>query len=431
MNGKAIGLALILMLGLLAPAMAKENPLVFKGVVGEDIPYQKSIEAVAISNGTIYAACDYRMTAGKELIGVYYLGLMAAYSTNGSRLWVNSSGYVVKIQPLDRGVLAGGLGGFVFLDGEGHIKANFPTPNKLYDFVMENGYVYGVDGDIWHTNGTFSSSGEVFRAKLLDNGSLSLEDGWRVRLPSMPGRVRLGDVVYVGSGLPSGYSAHYHFGALYGVSYDGKLLWNISTGWWVRDLEVWGGKAIAGTGFNNTKGYILMVDGNGHVMWNESTFFVEDLLVVGDTLYASGFDGRNGKVTAYDLNERKLLWSEDFPYRVKTLAYGDGKLIVGIGKFESRREGNVTKVYSEGGLYVLNPENGKVLWKDLNVGYVRSTAVQGNLVVAGTGSSYFYVLDLSKIRGSKGICGPAFMIFLSVLAGFAVRGGSHGGRAGR
>ncbi|EEB74373.2 PQQ-binding-like beta-propeller repeat protein [Thermococcus sp. AM4] len=431
MKGKALGLALMLLLGFLAPVMAEENPLLFKGTVGENIPYQKSIEAVAISNGTIYAACDYRMTAGKELIGIYYLGLMAAYSSNGSRLWVNDSGYVIKIRPLRNGVLAGGLGGFVFFDKNGRIKANFPTPNKLYDFVMRDGYVYGVDGDIWYTNGTFSSSGEVFKARLLDNGSLSLKGGWRVKLPTMPGRIRVGDVVYVGSGLPSGYSAHYQFGALYGVSYDGRLLWNISTGWWVRDLEVWDGMAIAGTGFNNTRGYLLMVDGEGHVLWNESTFFVEDLLVVGDTLYVSGFDGRNGKVAAYDLKERKLLWSEDFPYRAKTLAYGDGKLVVGIGRFESRKEGNVTKIYSEGGLYVLNPENGKVLWKDLNVGYVRSLAIDGSLVVAGTGSSYFYVLDLSKIGKSKGICGPAFIVFLSVLAAFAVRGGSHGGRAGR
>ena len=432
MRLQAIALAAIIVLSMsFGPVLAGEGPVLFKGSVGEDIQYQKSIEAVAISNGTVYASCDYRMVVGDELLSIYYLGVMAAYSTNGSRLWVNDSGYVVKIQPLDNGILVGGLGGFVFFDKEGHVRANFPTLNKLYDFAMRNGYVYGIDGDVWYSNGTFSSSGEVFKAKLLENGSVSTEDGWKLGLPTMPGRVRLGDIIYVGSGFPSGYSAKYQFGAIYGVSYDGELLWNVSTGWWVRDLELWKGNAIAGTGFNNTKGYILMVDKDGRVLWNESTFFVEDLLVVNDTLYVSGFDGEKGKVAAYDLNDKKLLWSRDFPYRAKPLAYGSGKLVVGTGKFESRKEGNVTKVYSEGGLYVLDPSDGEVLWEDQGMGYVRSLAVQGSLVAAGTGSSYFYVLDLSKIGESSGICGPAFLVFLTLLVAAVVRGGLHGGRAGR
>ena len=419
-------LVLTVSLGFSVPStFAVKDPILFRGTVGEEIQYQKSIEAVSVSNGTVYAACDYRMVTGKELIGVYYLGLMGAYSTNGTRLWVNDSGYVVKIWPLKNGVLAGGLGGFVFLDNRGHIEATSPVSSKLYDFVLHDGYIYGVDGDIWYHNGTFSSSGEVFKARLLKNGSVEVKDeGWRLKLPSMPSRIRLGKVIYVGSGLPSGYSGNYQFGAVYGVSYGGRLLWNVSIGQWVRDLEVWRGNAIVGTGVNNTGGNILMIDEKGQILWNESTFFVEDLLVKGNTLYVSGIEGKEGKVAAYDLENKKLLWSLTLPYRAKVLAYGDGKLAVGIGKFESKEEGNVTRIYSEGGLYILNPDNGKILWEDSTMGYVRSLAVDGNLLVAGTGSSYFYVIDLKKVGESKGVCGPAAFLPLILLPlVFAVRGG--------
>ncbi|ASJ02575.1 quinoprotein dehydrogenase [Thermococcus profundus] len=424
----AFTLLAVLFLLLGTSVQAEMYPVVFQGSVGEDIPYQKTIEAVAFGNGTVYAACDYRMQAGKELIGIYYLGLMGAYSTNGSKLWVNGSGYVVKIQPVGDGVLAGSLGGFVFFDKDGHIVANAPTINKLYDFVVGDGYVYGVDGDVWYSNGTYSSSGEVFKAKLYENGSVALyKTGWVLNLTSMPSRVRLGDVVYVGSGMPSGYSTGYRFGAVYGVSYDGKLLWTIRTGDWVRDLEVWDGKAVAGVGSNDGRGRILLVDESGKVLWNESAFSIDDLLVSGNTLYASGIDedGR-GRVAAYDLGKKKKLWEITLPYRAKVLAYGDGKLAVGIGKFESRKEGNVTKVYSEGGLYVLDPKNGKTLWKSTDFGYVRSLAVSGNLLAAGTASSYFYVVDLDKIRSSSGICGPGIFLLTILLSMAVVKGGGGG-----
>lgn len=427
---RKVGMLAVVMLVLsvvLSSIYAGTDPVVFRGSIGEDVKYQKSIEAIAFGNGTVYAACDYRMVAGKELIGVYYLGLMGAYSTNGSKLWVNDSGYVVKIAPLENGVLAGTLAGFVFFDGDGHIKATSPVRNKLYDFLIRDGYVYGVDGDIWYSNGNFSSSGEVFKARLYDNGSVGVygSDGWALNLTSMPSRIRFGDgVIYVGSGMPSGYSAGYQFGAVYGVSEDGKLLWKVDTGWWVRDLEVWNGKAIAGTGFNNSDGYILMIDRDGKVLWNESTFFVEDLLVEGNTLYASGVDEEGGRVAAYDLKERKKLWDVRLPYRAKILAYGSDKLAVGVGKFETRKDGNVTKVYSEGGLYVLDPKSGKTLWKDMELGYVRSLAVSGNLLAVGTGSSYFYVVDLGKVEASSGICGPGiFMIFALILVAFVAGGG--------
>ncbi|MDV3103424.1 outer membrane protein assembly factor BamB family protein [Thermococcus waiotapuensis] len=166
-----------------------------------------------------------------------------------------------------------------------------------------------------------------------------------------------------------------------------------------------------------------MVDGDGKVLWNESAFFVEDLLVNGDTLYVSGADENGGRVAAYDLREKKELWNVRFPYRAKVLAYGADKLAVGAGKFETREEGNVTRIYSEGGLYLLNPKNGKVLWKDTSMGYVRSLAVSGNLLAAGTGSSYFYVLDLGRVNESPSICGPGIFLLLALVFTMTRRGG--------
>lgn len=103
--GKVKGVsALLLIIAMLTlPAVSNsENPVLWKGSVCSDVQYQKSIEAVAIANTTVYAACSYRQVANSSgLIGVYYLGTLYAYSLNGSKLWENASGYVVKLHPID------------------------------------------------------------------------------------------------------------------------------------------------------------------------------------------------------------------------------------------------------------------------------------------------------------------------------------------
>jgi len=410
-----VGVILFIMASLLAtPALSKENPLVFRGSLCPGVAYQKSMEAVAVAGDRVYASCDYRMVMRGELISVYYLGDTAAYSKNGSKLWENASGYVVKLLPIQGNLIAGTLGGFVVLNSSGSIVETVPTKNKLYDFVLSNGTVYGVDGDIWVENDSFSSSGEVFALRW--NGSLENSSLWSLRLPSMPDRIRLGRVIYVGSGMPSGYSSSYTFGSLYGVSYNGSLLWKIDLGQWVRDVEIWRGMAIVGTGYGKGSGRIILVDPKGHVLWNLSSYFVEDLLVSGDRLFVSGLSDGKGVVTAYDLSSRKLLWRLELPYRAKVMAMSKEGLLVGTGKFESKHEGNVTKVYSEGSLYLINPGKGKILWEDDRTGYVRSIAVKGSMAVVGTGSQYFYVYDLSKV-GSTGerICGPALLLLLVLL----------------
>ncbi len=111
---KGISVLLLALAVLFLPAVSSsENPVLWKGSVCSDIQYQKSIEAVAITNTTVYAACSYRqITNSSGVIGVYYLGTLYAYSLTGSKLWENASGYVVKLYPIDGGdVLAGSLGG--------------------------------------------------------------------------------------------------------------------------------------------------------------------------------------------------------------------------------------------------------------------------------------------------------------------------------
>ncbi|WP_456365485.1 outer membrane protein assembly factor BamB family protein [Thermococcus sp.] len=410
-----VGVVLLMMVSLLAtPVLSKGNPLIFRGSLCSGVSYQKSVEAVAVAKDRVYASCDYRMVVKGELISVYYLGDTAAYSKNGSKLWENASGYVVKLLPLQNNLIAGTLGGFVVFNSSGSIVETVPTKNKLYDFVISNGTVYGVDGDVWVENGSFSSSGEVFALRW--DGKLENSSLWSLRLPSMPDRIRLGRVIYVGSGMPSGYSSGYTFGSLYGVSYDGSLLWRINLGEWVRDVEVWRGMAVVGTGYGKDSGRILLVDSRGNVLWNLSTYFVEDLLVSGDRLFVSGLSNGKGVVTAYDLPSRKLLWRLELPYRAKVMAMSKEGLLVGTGKFESKHEGNVTKVYSEGSLYLINPGKGKILWEDDGTGYVRSMAVKGSMAVVGTGSQYFYVYDLSKVGSTgKRICGPALLLLLVLL----------------
>jgi hypothetical protein len=398
-----------------APAVisAGDGPLLFKGSLCEDVQYQKSIEAVSIGSGRVYAACDYRMVIKGELVSVYYLGSLAAYSLNGSRLWINASGYVVKIVPHGNITIAGSLGGIVLFTESGKIIGNYPTSYKLYDFEMRGNDIYAATGDVWFRENSSYSEGMIVKLTVLSNSSIRRD--WAVNVSMMTSRIRLGPIIYAGAGLPSGYSGRYSFGGIFGISYDGKLLWNISTGEWVRDMELWDGNLIAGTGINGDYGHILLIDKSGRVLWNESTFFVEDLLVQGDRLYVSGVSNGKGRVAVYDLKKRKKLWEVELPYRAKTLAYPDGILAVGIGKFESKREENLTRVYSEGGLYLLDPKNGKVVWKDTSTGYVRSLAVNGTVLVAGTGSSDFYVYDVSRVKEKKKICGPGVILLAGII----------------
>ncbi len=426
----------IILMGLVYPVFqmgnvgAEKSPVLFRGSLCDGVQYQKSIEAVAIKNGTVYAACDYRMVAGKELIGVYYLGEMGAYSMNGSKLWSNGSGYVVKIFPLGKTVIDGSLGGFVIFNGSGKIIETVPTLNKLYDFAVNGSRVYAVDGDVWVSNGSFTTTGHLYIGRILPNGTMELNGTGTLTLnfSSLLDRVALGPVVYVGSGMPPGYAFSRQFGGVSGVSYDGRILWNVSTGEWVRDVVVWNEKAVAGTDDNSGNGNIIIIDKNGNVLKNVSTFAVQDMAVEGDILYVAGVSGDGkGRVAAYELKNMKKLWEVEMPYRAKVIALAGGKLAVGVGEFKSEKEGNTTKVYSEGGLYILNPSSGKVEWKDLTMGYVRSLATEGNILVAGTGSQYFYVLDVSKTGSRSGICGPALLVLLVVLIGGLVRGGGRFG----
>ncbi len=67
--GKVKGVsALLLIIAMLTlPAVSSsENPVLWKGSVCSDVQYQKSIEAVAITNTTIYAACSYRQVANSS-----------------------------------------------------------------------------------------------------------------------------------------------------------------------------------------------------------------------------------------------------------------------------------------------------------------------------------------------------------------------------
>jgi len=426
----------IILIGLVYPMFqmgsvgAEKSPVLFRGSLCNGIQYQKSIEAVSIKNGTVYAACDYRIVTGKELVGIYYLGEMGAYSMNGSRLWSNDSGYVVKILPLGKNVIDGSLGGFVIFNGSGKIIDTVPTLNKLYDFAINGSRVYAVDGDVWVSNGSFSMTGHLYIGRILPNGTLELNGTGTMMLnfSSLLDRVALGPVIYVGSGMPPGYAFSRQFGGVFGVSYDGRILWNVSTGEWVRDVVVWNGNAVAGTDDNSGNGNIMIIDKNGHVLKNVSTFAVQDLTVRGNTLYVAGVSGDGkGKVAAYDLENMKKLWEVEVPYRAKVITLVNGKLAVGVGEFKSEKDGNTTRVYSEGGLYILNPSSGKVEWKDLTMGYVRSLATEGNTLVAGTGSQYFYVLDVSRTESRNGICGPALLVLLAVLIGGLARGGGRFG----
>ncbi|WP_054840165.1 PQQ-binding-like beta-propeller repeat protein [Thermococcus sp. JCM 11816] len=337
---------------------------------------------------------------------MYYLGTLYAYSLNGSKLWENASGYVVKLHPIDGGVLAGSMGGLILFDNSSRILSVANTMGKLYDFTVKDGVIYAAGGDYFISgpNSSVTYRGSLYAVNLGKN----LTFIWNVSVDDMLSRVRVGrGVIYASSGFPSGYSFSHQFGSLYAFSLDGRPpLWNITLGHWVRDMEVWNGSALLGTGFDNSRGgEIYLVSPNGEVlMKGGSAFYVEDILVVGgDTAYVSGgYNGQNGSVISLRLPSGQVIWEQELPYRAKVMAYSDGLLLVGVGKFEQKTENGTTYIYSVGSLYALDPESGEVVGSVPNTGYVRSIAVLGgDRAVVGTASSEFYVIDVSASRAKR------------------------------
>ncbi|AMM53672.1 outer membrane protein assembly factor BamB family protein [Pyrococcus kukulkanii] len=384
--------AVLIFLLLFLPSVVGWN-----GQLCSTVKYQKSIEAVAVENSTIYASCSYRAVANSSgLIGIYYLGTTGAYSINGTKLWEVDSGFVVRLVPLKDGVLVGSLGGLLRLNKTGNYTGRFITKYKLYDFTVNGSYIYIASGDMFTKN---ERKGMLYKLYLSN-----LTQIWSLNFTDLLDRVRVGKVIYVGSGYPSGFAGKLKFGRLYGVSPEGKILWQVELGEWVRDLEVWKGYAVVGTGYNET-GRILLVDYNGNVLWNQTLFYVEDILVNGDTAYVGGYKS----VVAVDLKERRIKWELKLPYRVKTLAIYKGKLLAGSGEFKTK---NGT-VYSVGTLYVIDPKNGKIL-NEIPAGYVRSISPGNGFIVVGTGSNIFMVFKEDEVI-PKSICGSGLLLLLVLL----------------
>ncbi|QDA31891.1 CGP-CTERM sorting domain-containing protein [Thermococcus indicus] len=422
-RGVPVILMLLLVFSLSAQVLAEQGAVLWKGEVCGDVQYQKSIEAVAILNGRVYAGCSYRQLANASgMVGIYYLGTTAAYSSNGTFLWQNDSGYVVKLYPLpDGSVLVGSMGGFITFDPDGRFVARNLTTNKLYDFQITGKDVYAVDGDFFLENGSKLYVGHLYRGTLL-NDTVIL-NGWTLNFTSLVSRVRVGDgIIYVGAGFPSGYVGPGQFGYVYGVLPNGTVAWTVETGQWVRDMELWNGGVLAGTGNGTSEGRVYMISSDGKVLWERKLFYTEDIEVKGDTAYVGGMGPGGGELVALD-SSGKVLWNQSFPYRVKVVRYADGVLLVGTGKFESRNENGTTVIYSVGSLYAVDPTGGDILGELPNLGYVRSIAVENGTAVVGTASSAFYAVDVEKLAGKggeKSICGPAVIVALALI-GLLVR----------
>ena len=230
--------------------------------------------------------------------------------------------------------------------------------------------------------------------------------------------MRVGDdVIYVGSGFPSGYKGPVQFGEVYGVSSDGNLLWKLDLGEWVRDMEIWGGNVIAGTGSGTYTGHLYYVSKNGEIIWNRTLFYVEDIEVGPNRVYVGGLGQDGGKIVAVNPSNGEIIWSKTFPWRVKVVRYSSGKLLVGAGKFETKEVNGSAVVYSVGALYILDPKTGDVLGEVPDTGYVRSIAVESNIAVVGTASQKFYVVDVGKVGEKKNnICGPGMVVLLMLVA---------------
>ncbi|ALM75338.1 outer membrane protein assembly factor BamB family protein [Thermococcus barophilus] len=397
------------------------NWVLWKGQICQDIQYQKSIESVAILGDRIYVGCSYRQIVNSNgMIGIYYLGETAAYFTNGTLLWQNSSGYVVKIVPFENGnVLVGNLGGFLTFDKDGRIISRNLTKNKLYDFTIYRDIIYAVDGDLFMEKGTVTYVGHLYSGKV-ENGKVAL-NGWILNFTQMPSRVRIGNsTIYIGFGVPSGYSGSHQFGAVYGISPSGKIKWEVNIGHWIRDMEIYNGKAIAGTGYGDFFGNIYMIDSSGNILWNVSLFYVEDVETTENGIYVGGINSRGGALASIDPASGKVLWQQEFPYRVKVVKYSNGILLVGTGKFETKQENSTSVVYSYGALYAVDPHTGRIIGELMDTGYIRSIAVYDNIAVIGTGSSSFYVIDISKIKAKTSlkitvIAVVAVIIILAVI----------------
>ncbi|WP_297417116.1 PQQ-binding-like beta-propeller repeat protein [Thermococcus sp.] len=418
-RGVSVILMTLLALSVLGTVLAAKNPVLWKGSVCSNVKYQKSIEAVAISNGRVYVGCSYREVANASgMIEIYYQGRLAAYSSNGTRLWQNDSGYVVKLYPLRDGkILVGSFGGFITFGRNGRFLSRNLTINKLYDFQVVGGKVYAVDGGVFIQNNSIHYIGHLYAGRIV-NDSVIL--GRPItNFTSMTSRVRVGKgIIYVGAGFPSGYVGPSQFGYIYGVLPNGTIKWSINTGSWVRDMELLNGDLIAGTGYGKSNGWLYRVSPSGKILWKKVLFYTEDIDVAEGKIFVGGMGDEGGVLAAVDPQTGKVLWEKDFPYRVKVVRYADGKLLVGVGKFQSVNQNGSSIVYSVGSLYAVSPSDGKVLGELPNIGYVRSIAVEGNTAVVGTASSNFYVVDVKALAGEsgeKGICGPAFVVVLALL----------------
>ncbi|ACJ16693.1 hypothetical membrane protein, conserved [Thermococcus onnurineus NA1] len=417
-RGVPVILVLILALSVLGTVTADDNPILWKGTVCDDVQYQKSIEAVAINDGRVYAGCSYRQLVNSSgMIGIYYLGQLVAYSFNGTFLWQNDSGYVVGLYPLSSGkVIVGTIGGFVTFDENGKFLSRNLTINKLYDFQILDNTVYAVDGDFFLENDSVTYVGHLYRGEII-NDSVVL-NSWIVNFTSLVSRVRVGEgIIYIGAGFPSGYVGPRQFGYVYGVLLNGTLSWTIETGQWVRDMELFGNDVIAGTGNGTFEGYLYRIDPSGNVVWKKELFYTEDIEIGDSRIYVGGMGNGNGVLAAIDPETGNMLWNQTFPFRVKVVKYVDGTLLVGVGKFESRQENGTTIIYTYGSLYALDAKTGNILGAVTDIGYVRSIAVEGNIAIVGTASSNFYAIDIQKLAGKKssGICGPATFVGLAII----------------
>ncbi|NJE08863.1 dehydrogenase [Thermococcus sp. M39] len=408
---------------LIAPLTVRgeSNIILWKGQVCENVPYQKSIESVDIANSTIYVGCGYI----ENIKGVlWYRGNITAFSLEGQKLWSESVGFVRKIQKVQDGIIVGvdisrgpsdwfgTLGKIWLLQNNGSLVSGNITYGSFFDFQIVDNEIYISDG-WWIGEGKANETwGRVYKWKVL--GDKFVEE-WYVELNGTIGRVRVGNgIIYAGSGAPSGYRMKYYFGDVYGISPEGKILWKVHTGWWIRDMEVWNDYVIVGTGFENVAGKLYLIDNKGNVVWSTDLYYVEDIEVENNVAYVAGIQGSEGKVTAIDLASKKKLWEVSFPYRAKVVKYYNNKLLIGTGKFDIKQENNQSVVYNVGSLYIVDSKTGNILEK-IDTGYVRSIALSGNIAVIGTGGKDFYVIDLSKIKEKSTLNQQALMVIVAVI----------------
>ncbi|WP_457753490.1 outer membrane protein assembly factor BamB family protein [Thermococcus sp.] len=441
MRRQAIGvlIGIIVIFTLFLPAIESSDSMVlWKGAVCKGIVFQKSIESIAIEGDTIYVGCGYIENI-KDIL--WYRGNITAFSINGTKLWTQDVGFVRKIAVTPYGIITGvdisrglsywfgTLGKVWLLQKNGSIATGNVTYGSFFDFQIVDDNLYISDG-WWIGEGRANETwGRVYEWQISNEKFIQK---WFVELNGTIGRVRVAKgIIYAGSGAPSGYKMKYYFGDVYGISPNGKVLWKRHLGWWVRDMEIWQNNVLVGTGFENIAGKIYLINPEGKILWSSDLYYVEDIEIHNNIAYISGIQGIEGKLTAIDLNSKKILWQVSFPYRAKVVEYYRGYLLVGTGKFEIENKNNQTMVYSIGELYVVDANNGKVITK-INTGYVRSIAVHDDIAVVGTGSSEFYVLSLEKIESNNllnqmiKISVPIVLVIAVVFAIYLRKKRSHG-----